>query len=66
MNQLMILVITLLALLPLLAFWLAMFSDMTKNDYLTSYSKSTWTLLFIVLNVFASMLYYFTEYRGRR
>ncbi|HLH25781.1 MAG TPA: hypothetical protein VK066_24955 [Chloroflexota bacterium] len=66
MTQLLIAILILLAIVPLLVFWVSMFSDMTKNDYLTSESKSTWTLMFIVLNVFAGMLYYFTEYRGRR
>jgi hypothetical protein len=63
--------------LPLLAFWLWMFWDMTTNDNLPNssmfsqslnyfhWTKLDWTLAFIVLNVFAALLYYFTQYRKR-
>lgn len=50
--------------LPLIAFWLWMFRDMTNNDRLTSSEKYTWTWLFIFLNVFAAV-FYFIEYRYR-
>ena len=57
--------IPMLAILPLLAFWMWMFSDMSKNDNLRSRSRSDWTLAFIVFNIFAAIVYYFDEYRNR-
>lgn len=68
--------ITLLIILPLVAFWVWMFRDMTHNDYLPDNSaapltwpptsKYSWTLAFIVLNVFAACFYYVLEYRKRQ
>ena len=66
--------IPLIIVLPLLAFYLWMFSDMLSNDYLgppplvaspASGSKYNWTFDFILLNVFAAALYFVTEYRRK-
>ena len=75
MNQLIPPLITLLIVLPLIAFWLWMFQDMTKNVYLPDNSaapltwppasKYTWTLAFIFLNVFVAAFYYAWEYKKR-
>ena len=58
-------VISLLIILPLIAFWLWMFREMIDNDHLPGSAKETWTLTFLVLNVFAAVIYYVTEYRRR-
>lgn len=56
--------VSLIALVPLLVFYVWMFRDMTNNDALSSDSKYTWTWAFIFLNVFAAVLY-FVEYKRR-
>lgn len=61
----MIHLIPLLAILPLLAFWLWMFSAMTKDELLTSEQKSNWSMAFVFLNVFAAAWYYLTLYDKR-
>jgi len=60
--------------LPLLAFWLWMFWDMTNNQDLPNdpalqlrwppATKLEWTLVFVILNVVAAGYYYFTEYKN--
>jgi hypothetical protein len=57
--------IALLAALPLLVFWMWMFYDMSKNEHLRSRSRSDWTMAFVVLNIFAAIMYYVDEYRAR-
>ncbi len=67
--------IPIILLVPLIAFWLWMYSDMTNNDCLPGNSngpltwppssKYGWTLAFIFMNVFAACFYYFYEYRNR-
>ena len=57
--------IPLIAILPLLAFWLWMAWDMAGNDNLSGSSKNYWTLAFLFMNVFAAVFYYVTEYRKR-
>jgi uncharacterized membrane protein len=52
--------------LPLFAFVVWMFYDMTRNDRLPSDAKARWALAFLLLNVFAAGLYYVNEYRPRR
>ncbi len=64
MNPLLLLMIVFLP-VPLFAFWLWMFRDMTKNAYLSSESRYGWTLQFVFLNVFAAFWYYLVEYRPR-
>ena len=63
-------IISLLFILPLIAFWLVMFDDMLKNDYLpaliTRDAKTDWTLVFIFMNVFAAVFYYSIVYRNKR
>jgi hypothetical protein len=49
--------------LPCLAFWAWMFSDMTNNDRLLRESKTNWMFVFLLLNVFGAALYYLYEYR---
>ncbi len=61
--------------LPLVAFWVWMFWDMTNNRDLPGNSpagltwppssKYDWTVAFVFLNIFAAGLYYFNEYRNR-
>jgi hypothetical protein len=67
--------IPIIAILLMLAFWMWMFSEMTKNDSLPGgeggslrwppTSKSEWTTAFIFFNIFAAILYYFNEYRKK-
>ena len=61
--------IPLIFILPLIAFWLWMFNDMLKNDYLpglvTNDAKLDWMVAFILLNVFAAVIYYALVYRRR-
>ena len=58
--------IPLIFILPLIAFWIWMFRAMLKNDDLPDSAKNGWILAFIVLNVFAAVIYYVQEYRTRR
>ncbi len=58
-------VISTIAVLVLLLFWAWMFWDMANNDDLPSNVKSTWTLAFVFLSVFAAAYYYSNEYRNR-
>lgn len=67
--------IPLIGIIPLLVFWAWMLSDMMSNNTIASNSNSflnwppdskfDWTVLFIFLNIFAAILYYFAEYRPR-
>jgi hypothetical protein len=57
--------IPVLVLIPLLAFWAWMFSDMLNNDRLPNAMRSQWTVAFILLSVFAAVLYYANVYRDR-
>lgn len=59
-------ILPLTVLLLCLAFWAWMFRDMLDNDELPSSVKETWTFVFILLNVFAAVIYYSTVYRNRR
>jgi hypothetical protein len=51
--------------LPLLAFWVWMFSDMLNNNRLPDELRSQWAVAFILLSVFAAVLYYANIYRNR-
>jgi len=60
--------------LPLVVFWLWMFSDMTKNGNLPPCFITVtngrnpgvdWTMAFVFLNVFTACIYYITVYRNR-
>jgi hypothetical protein len=64
--------IPLVAVIPLVMFYLWMFRDMTNNIYLgpppfvvspASDFRYNWTFDFILLNVFAAAMYFVTEYR---
>ena len=57
--------IPVILLLPLLVFWAWMFRDMLNNDNLPSSAKNGWTFAFILLSIFAAVIYYFQQYRGR-
>ncbi len=66
---------SMLIVLPLIVFWLWMFWEMTRNNALPANSavltwppssKFEWTLVFIFLNVFAAVFYYWYEFRNRR
>jgi hypothetical protein len=63
--SILILLIITLPLIPTIAFWLWMFREMMNNDSLPPGSKENWTWLFLLLNVFAAMLYYVNEYQKR-
>lgn len=52
--------------LPLLAFWVWMFTDMRGNRDLPDTVKSNWVRMFILLNVFGASLYFVNVYRERR
>jgi hypothetical protein len=55
---------------PLLSFWAWMANDMLQSDRLpgliTNDAKLDWTVAFILLNVFAAVIYYALVYRQRR
>jgi Phospholipase_D-nuclease N-terminal len=57
--------IPLLIIIPLVIFWAWMFRDMMNNDSLPDDTKNTWTLLFVLLNVFGAGLYFINVYRDR-
>lgn len=59
-------VVGLFIVLPLIAFWAWMFRAMITNDSLPESAKTTWTFMFVLLNVFAAVFYYATEYRTGR
>ena len=69
----MIAIIPAIIILPLVAFYLWMFWDMVNNPDLPEASaglfnwppksRSDWVLVFIILNVFGSVVYYFYEYK---
>lgn len=65
-QQLILLLIPLLVVLPLLVFWGKMFSDMSNNDHIPRDAKLYWTAMFLIFNVFAALYYYLTEFRNRR
>lgn len=48
-----------------LAFWGWMFRDMIGNNELPPSAKQGWVFAFILLNLFAAVFYYATEYRNR-
>ena len=56
----------LLLLAVALAFWGWMFRDMITNDELPPSAKENWTFVFVLLNIFAAVIYYSTIYRNRR
>lgn len=71
MNQV---ILPLLVSLPLVVFWLWMFSDMTKNDRLPpcfititngNDSRLDWAFVFFLMNVFGTLLYYMARNRNR-
>lgn len=64
--QLITFVIIMIVILPLLAFWAWMFTDMRANDRLPERAKSDWALAFILLNIFGAALYYLNVYRNRQ
>ena len=51
--------------LPLIGFWFWMLRDLSNNQYISSSSKTTWFLAFVLLNIFGAAWYYFVEYRPR-
>jgi hypothetical protein len=57
--------IPLLLIVPLLVFWAWMFQEMRGNRELPESAKNDWTLAFILLNVFAAVLYYVNVYKQR-
>jgi sterol desaturase/sphingolipid hydroxylase (fatty acid hydroxylase superfamily) len=63
--ELLVPIISIIGILLMLVFWAWMFWDMTNNGNLPSSVKSTWTLWFVFLSIFAAMYYYVYEYRNR-
>jgi len=59
-------IIPLIAILPLIVFWLWMAWDLGGNDNLSSREKFYWMLAFLFMNVFAAVFYYVYEYRKRQ
>ena len=53
----------LIFILPLIAFWIWMFRAMIDNDDLPPSAKETWTFAFIILNVFAAVIYYVNVFK---
>ena len=65
MEQLVTALLVLVLLVPFVVFWWSMFSDLLKNDYPRTFSKTTWLFAFVMLNVFGAAMYYVYEYRKR-
>ncbi len=57
--------VTVVIIIFLIIFWGLMYRDMVRNDALPDNAKSSWTLVFLFLNVFGAMIYYVVEYRNR-
>ncbi len=57
--------ISMLAITALFVFWLWMFRDMMNNDSLPDRVKYNWTLMFVFANLFAAVYYYVYQYRTR-
>jgi hypothetical protein len=55
--------IVLIIIVAIEIFWFQMFRDMVMSEFLSGQEKKQWTIMFILLNVFASILYFFNEYR---
>jgi CDP-diglyceride synthetase len=51
--------------LILLVFWAWMFWEMIHDNEIPERERTTWLVLFILLNVIAAGYYYFTYYRNR-
>ena len=75
MVQLLLQLISIIIILPLIAFWFWMFWDMSGNPSLPNTSnplltwpptsKNGWLFFFVFLSVFAAAYYYVFEYRKR-
>jgi hypothetical protein len=61
--------ISLIVVIPLIAFWAWMLEDMLKNDHLpgllTADARLDWMIAFILFNVFAAVVYFALVYRQR-
>jgi hypothetical protein len=57
--------IIILVILPFLAFWAWMFTEMRANRDLPDNVKSNWSIAFIIFNIFAAVLYYNLVHRNR-
>jgi hypothetical protein len=57
--------VSLIFILPMLAFYLWMFREMANNDRLSPDERYKWMWAFIFFNVFAAAVYYVYEYRNR-
>jgi hypothetical protein len=61
--------ISLIFIVPLIAFWAWMLNDMLQNNrlpsLLTADARLDWMVAFIVFNVFAAVVYYALVYRQR-
>jgi hypothetical protein len=51
--------------IPLLLFWMWMFSHMMRNASLAGETRGFWIFAFVFMNVFAAVLYFFNVYRRR-
>ncbi len=58
--------VSLIVIVPLLIFWLWMFSAMLQNDDLPRDIKDQWTLWFVLLSIIAAGLYFTRVFRNRR
>ena len=52
-------------LIPLIIFWIWMFSDMINNQSIPRDSRSFWLIGFIFVGILTAGYYYFTEYKNR-
>lgn len=52
--------------LPVIAFWLWMFTDMLKNTRLPPGTRDIWVLAFIFLSIFTAAYYFVYVYRSSR
>lgn len=57
--------VSLVIILPLLAFWLWMAWEMSNDERLSRTEKLYWGLAFLIFNVFAAIYYYVYGYRSK-
>lgn len=57
--------IPLIAVVPLVVFWLWMAWDLGGNNDLSSNERLYWMAAFLFMNVFAAVFYYAYEYKKR-
>lgn len=63
--ELLVLLISTIAIILLGWFWLWMFREMLNDAYIPPSAKNYWIFAFVFLNVFAAIFYYVYMYRNQ-